>query len=211
MRWVVAFALLLAVPAHAKELVIEEPSQYYVCPKGKTWDEVAKCLRQHGRPEIVRTLAGAKLVRLDQRDGDKWVDTGLYLYVAQKTGWAAAGNFQGGGTDYELLDLAPLTIGKHTGYRLDIGQATPLYVQLDGVTTSLALRRGTYTLLCNGIDGTCLFVTRNCEVLVHGNAYWTFRGAMTIDGNEVKVAGDRGYAGPFCSQAERVFLGWPQT
>jgi hypothetical protein len=47
-------------------------------------------------------------------------------------------------------------------------------------------------------------------MLVNGSAYWAFRGTMQIDGNEVRIAGDRRKAGPFCSHSDRVFLGWPQ-
>ena len=46
---------------------------------------------------------------------------------------------------------------------------------------------------------------------VDGGAYWTFRGVHHVKGNnEIAVLGDRRFAGPFCAQAERVFLGWPQ-
>ncbi len=113
-------------------------------------------------------------------------------------------------TDYEVLEFQPLTIGKHTGYRIDIGQAAPLYMQLDGVTTQMALRRTSQVLFCSPLARDCLHTTR-CEALVRGRAFYTFRGVMKIAGNEVTVSGDRRIAGPFCNQAERVMLGWPQT
>jgi len=206
-RWLVIALLLVA--ARADAIVIEEPGMYYACPKGKTWDEVAKCLRSQGRFEIKKTLTGAKLLFLEQKEGDVWVDAGLYLYTETKAGWQIAGMFQGRGTDYELMDFKTMSVGKHNGYRIDLGQATPLYVQLDGLTTQSALRRSQHAMFCGGQYNTCTFVTTWCEVLVRGQAYWAFRGAMTIAGNAVPIAGDRQYAGPFCSQAERVFLGWP--
>lgn len=210
MRWIVVALLVFRITsARADMLVIEEPGLYYACPKGKTWETVAKCLRTQGRADIVKTVAGGKLVRLDQNEGGKWIDAGVYLYVEDKAGWHIAGMFAGGGTDYELLEFEHLVVGKHTGFRIDIGQASPMFVQLDGLTSSHALRRASMTMFCGGVNNYCLVVTKSCEVLVHGNAYWTFRGAMTINGNEVTVKGDRSYAGPFCTQAERVFLGWP--
>jgi hypothetical protein len=208
MRWLALIALL--VPGTAAGLVIEEPAIYHLCPSGKSWDEVAKCLGKHGRPEIVKSLLGAKLVRLDQRANDVWIDGGIFLYVERKGEWKIAGSFFGHGTDYELLDFKSITVGKHTGHRLDIGQATTLFVQVDGATTTQALRRSTQSLFCGGMTESCSHTTISCEVLVRGRAFWAFRGALTIDGNEVKIAGDRRAAGPFCAQAERVFLGWPQ-
>ena len=78
MRWVVVLVLTL-VPRDAAALEISEPGMYYQCPGGKTWDEVAKCLKKHGRPEILKSLLGAKLVRLDQKEDSQWVDGGVYL------------------------------------------------------------------------------------------------------------------------------------
>ena len=208
MRWL-ALLVLLAVPAHA--LVIEDPGMYYACPQGKTWDAVKQCLDKQGRPAIVRTVDGAKLVRLDQLENGAWVDGGVYLYVEIKKQWKIAGSFFGRGTDYDLQKLEALTIGKHTGFRFEIAQASPLYIQLDGLTTQRATRRVYQTMFCSPNSQYCTQAMRTCEVLVHGGAYWTFRGDLKINGNEVSVTGDRKYAGPFCAQAERVYLGWPQT
>src|SRR5688572_14163365 len=103
MRWLCVLALLPS--AASARLVIEEPGMYYQCPGGKKWDDVAKCLKKHGRPEVVRSLLGAKLVRLDQRESSQWVDGGIYLYVERKGEWKINGTFFGRGTDYELLEF----------------------------------------------------------------------------------------------------------
>jgi hypothetical protein len=208
-RWLVLL-VLLATSARADMLVIEEPGIYYQCPTGKSWDEVTKCLKKHGRPEIVKSLSGAKLVRLDQQENGQWVDGGLYLYIEANKAWKVAGAWFGRGSDYELLDFKPLTVGKHTGHRIDIGQAQALWVQLDGVTAQQAVRRSSQTLFCGGVRNDCTTAMTNCEVLVRGGAFWTFRGVMKVNGNEVSIEGDRKNAGPFCTQAEKVFLGWPQ-
>lgn len=209
MRWLV-LVLVLATPAHA--LVIEEePGMIHACPTGKTWNDVSACLTKHGRPAIVKQIAGARLVRLDQQESGQWVDGGVYLYVEHQGAWKVAGGFFGRGTQYGLLDLQRLTVGTHTGYRIDIGQATPLWVQLDGVTPQVATRRTYQTMFCSPLNHYCTQAVRTCEVLVRGKAYWAFRGAMKMSGNDITIAGDRKLAGPFCAQAERVHLGWPQT
>lgn len=209
MRWLVWIAVLVA-PALADALVIEEPGMYHACPKGKQWDDVAKCLRRHGKLDVVKQRTGAKLVRLDQREGGQWVDGGIYLYVEHDGQWKIAGSFFGRGTDYELLAFEPLAIGKTAGFRIDIGQAALLHVQLDGVTMQQATRRVYQSLFCSPTTSYCAQAVKSCEVLVRGRAYWTFRGDLKINGNEISIAGDRRNAGPFCSQPERVHLGWPQ-
>lgn len=183
---------------------------YHACPGGKTWEDIDKCLRKHGKLHVVRTLADARLVRLDQLENQEWVDAGLYLYAESKGAWKIAGAFFGRGTDYELLDLKPLVVGTHRGFRVDLGQASSLWVQLDGITPMRAVRRAMLTMYCSRERRACTTATRTCEVLVGGRAYWTFHGTERIRGHEIAIEGDRRHAGSWCAQAERVFLGWPQ-
>jgi len=211
-RWLVLIVLLASTStAFARFVVEEERGMFYACPKGKTWKHVETCLKKHGRIAVVKQIAGAKLVRFEQLEDTKWVEAGVFLYAEHLGEWKAAGAYFGRGIEYELLDFKAITIGKHTGYRIDIGQATPLSVQLDGLTTQVATRRAYQTMFCSPLSHYCAQAIQSCEVLVRGHAYWTFRGAMKINGNEVTVAGDRRIAGPFCVQAEKMFLGWPQT
>jgi hypothetical protein len=208
-RWlVIAVVLVSASPGAA--FVVEEPGMYYACPGGKTWATVQSCLEKQGRLAILKQLEGAKLVRLDQQENGQWVDAGVYLYVEQARSWKVNGGFFGRGSDYELLDFTALTIGKSTGYRIDIGQASQVGIQLDGVTTQLATRRIYQTMFCGPSTRYCTIAVKSCEVLVRGRAYWTFRGSLRVDGNEVTIAGDRRLSGPFCRQPEKQMLGWPQ-
>lgn len=209
MRWLV-IVMMLAGTASARMLVIEEPGMYYACPSGKTWAAVEKCLKGQGRPVVIKELQGAKLVRLDQQENGAWVDAGIYLYAEVKSQWKITGGFFGRGTEYELTDFKPHVVGKHAGFRVEIAQASPLYVQLDGLTTRPATRRVYQTLYCSPARNYCTQVVRSCEVLVHGSAYWTFRGRSAQEGDQIVISGDRKLAGPFCAQAERVYLGWPQ-
>src|SRR5687767_6138574 len=115
MRWLVAAIVLFGVlPARAEMLVIEEERGVaYVCRSGKKWDGVAKCLHKQGRPDVIKKIAGAKIVRLDQLEGQTWVDGGVYLYVEKKDGWMVAGTFFGRGTEYELTDFKTMLVGNH--------------------------------------------------------------------------------------------------
>ena len=177
---------------------------YYACPKGKTWSDVQQCLAKHGKPAIVKQAEGAKLVRLDQLENGAWVDGGVYLYAESKAGWQIAGSFFGRGSQYELQTLEPITVGKHAGYRIDLAQASPLHVMLDGVTQQRATRRAYQSLFCSPRGRYCAQALRTCEILVRGGVYWTFRGALKVEGTDVTVTGDRTHAGPFCAQSPRV-------
>jgi hypothetical protein len=203
---------MLASYARADMFVVDdEIGLYRACPTGKDWPAIEKCIAGQGHLTVLRKLTGAILIRLDQLEGKQWVDAGIYLYTEQKTAWRISGSFFGRGTEYEILHFAPFTAGTARGFRIDIGQASSLWVQLDGVTTLPATRRAYQTMFCSAANQNCLQVTESCEVLVRGHAYWTLRGDIRVAGNEVTIAGDRKLAGPFCMQAERAFLGWPQV
>ena len=209
MRWLLLLVLVSGT-ASAEMLVIEEPGMYYACPSGKTWAAVEKCLKGQGRPIVIKEMHGAKLVRLDQLENNVWVDAGIYLYAEVKSQWKIAGGFFGRGTEYELTDFKTHAVGTHTGWRIEIAQASPLFVQLDGLTTRAATRRAYQTLYCSPTRNYCTQVVKSCEVLVNGHAYWTFRGTSAQEGDQIVITGDRKLAGPYCAQAERVYLGWPQ-
>lgn len=202
--------LVLAAPAEANMFVVVDLGMYHACPRGKDWSEVKACLEKQGHLTVLRQLAGAMLVRLDQLEGKQWVDAGVYLYTEHRNQWRISGSFFGRGTDYEVLHFKPFTAGTARGFRIDIGQASNLWVQLDGVTTIPATRRAYQSMFCSPVNQSCVQITHACEVLVRGKAYWTLHANIQVKGNDVTVAGDRKIAGPFCAQAEKVFLGWPQ-
>ncbi len=205
---------LLAVVSTAAvaraRIVIMEPAIVRQCARAPSWDAVEKCLSKLGKPTVVRTLPGAKIVRLDQTRGDvEPFDTGLSLYVPRGKEWHLAGLYEARG-DYELLAAAPLTVAKHTGFRLDIGELLRTGVSPDGVQTVPAVFAMHRVMLCGGDSWRCSEVISACDVLVRGAALWSFHGTLSIADNQIHVTGDRRNGGSFCSVPETQFLGWSQ-
>jgi hypothetical protein len=212
MRWLVAVVLLVAsatATARAK-IVIMEPAIVRQCRSAPSWEAVEKCLKKLGKPSVLRTLPGARVVRLDQKRGEEDFDAGVSLYVERGKEWKLAGLYEARGQDYELLGAEPLSVGKHTGYRLEIGEMIRTGVAPDGIITVPALFAMRRVMLCGGDSWRCTEVTAACDVLVRGATLWSFHGAITIADNKVNISGDRRYTGQFCSVPESEFLGWSQ-
>ena len=207
MRWLVLGLMLVAAARDADAKLVMDPPMVRKCPGAKAWDGVAACLARHGLAQVLRQVAGARLVRFVETGSRQ--ESGLFLYVERKGAWQIGGHWPAYG-DYQLLGFEPLTIGGHKGYRIDIGQIQPFAFVVDDVSPVLAVLRMRHTLFCSGDDYTCPDAVSACEVLVRGNARFAFRGVLAIEGTSVSVTGDRSKAGEQCSVQPRVYLGWSQ-
>ncbi|MBA2545032.1 MAG: hypothetical protein H0V17_35645 [Deltaproteobacteria bacterium] len=210
MRWLICFAIVFAASAVDARLVISEPPMVRKCPKAKTWGLVMSCLAKHSTPKVTRELKGAKLVTLFQKAGSNaTVDTGVLLYIERDGHWQIGGRFENYGGEYTVLGLSALTVGKRTGYRLDLGQASPFTLMVDNISPIPALLRVRRSLLCSGETYACREVTTACEVTVNGLAWYVFRGTLTIQEDSIAVVdGDRDRAGAHCAASQKVYLGW---
>jgi hypothetical protein len=207
-RWLILIIMLAASTADARRLVISDPPMVRKCPKGKTWNEVVTCLGKHYQPKVTKEVKGAKLVTLFQKAGDgKLIDSGVLLYIERNGAWQIGGRFETYGGEYTVFGLAPITIGKASGFKLDIGQATPISVMVE-TTPVPALQRMHRTMFCNGDSYSCPEATTSCDVSVDGGTWYLFRGTLTYEDNQVSVAGDRERAGPYCNVSPKVYLGW---
>ncbi len=199
--------------ASARRIVISEPPMVHACPGAKTWPLVERCLAALGKLQLERSLPKAKLVRVVTYEDQTTYDAGIYLYLQRPDGsWSLGGMFEGAmsrGSSYTVLQLAPETIERHTGYRLELGQIVRTMGSLDGVTVVPIIRRTKRVLFCSGVSYGCPDATTQCEVLTHGKAVFTFRSTLVFEKGLVRVVGDRSHAGPACDTTERVFLGWP--
>ena len=208
MRWLVACLVACASVAAAK-IVIMEPAIVRQCSHAPSWDGVEKCLKKLGKPTVVRDMLGGKLVQLVQPSGDEGFDTGLSLFVPRGNQWKLGGLYEASG-QYELLAAVPLTVQKHTGFRIDIGELLRTSVSLDNVTATPAVFAMHRVLLCGGDDWHCANVVVGCDVFVRGGVMWSFHGTLSISDNQVRVTGDRKLAGAMCSVGETQYLGWSQ-
>jgi len=179
------------------------------CPRAKTWNLVMSCLAQHATPKLSREVKGAKLVTLWSKGGTgPMTDNGVLLYIERNGQWQIGGRFETYGGEYAVLGLSTVTIGKRTGYRLDIGQATPVTVMVDAISPVQGTQRMRRSMFCSGDSYACPEAITSCDVSVNGNAWYVFRGTLGFEDNAVNVIGDRGRAGQQCNVGQKVYLGW---
>ena len=183
--------------AFAEMIVIMDPPMVRACPRAPTWQGITQCLVKHGStPYVVREAPHAKLVQIDQADSNPR-DAGVLLYIEEPKQWVLAGLYMQG-TTYEVLAFEPITIKQHTGYRIDIGFSNPTVASVDGLSSIQALQRGRLSMFCSGVSWSCSEVVTSCEILVHGNAWWSFHGNVTVGDSKLTVTGDPSVTGQGC-------------
>jgi hypothetical protein len=209
MRWLLALIVVMTVvdTADARRLVISEPPMVRRCPKFRAWNQVMTCLNQHYTAKLTKEVKGAKLVTLFTKNTPA-VDSGVLLYIERGGNWQLGGRYETYGGEYSVLGLAPVTIGKRSGYRLDLGQVTPVSLMVDATASVMATQRLHRAMFCTGDSYHCPEATVACDVLVEGNAWHVFRGTLSYEENIVNVAGDRDHAGPYCNVSPKTYLGW---
>lgn len=146
MRWLIPWSIAVVLvfdAGTADAFVVMEPVAH-VCTRGKTWEDIHKCLASHGVPTVLHAAKGVRLVGLKQTNGTAILDAGVYLYVERKTEWTIGGLFEGHGTMFEVLAFAA---NAHTGYRLDIGQALPTSVLQEDGTIAAGTQRLHHVIL----------------------------------------------------------------
>jgi hypothetical protein len=211
-RWLICLGILFAASgADARRLVIQDPPMVRKCPRAKTWNLVMSCLAQHYTPKLAREVKGAKLVTLLQKTGNgTLIDSGVLLYVERNGVWQVGGRYETYNGEYAILGLSPVTIGKRTGFRLDLGQVVTTTIMVDAVSPVAATLRLRRSMFCNGDSYGCPEVTTSCDVSVDGKAWYVFRGTLGFEENIVTVTGDRERAGPNCNVNPKIYLGWSQ-
>jgi hypothetical protein len=205
-----ALVVMSATATARAKIVVMDPPLVRACPTGATWEYIDKCLHKQGKPTILRSFPTARLVQLQQISGGVPSDAGVFLYMQRGNQWRLSGLYENRGAEYEVLAMNEITVGKHAGFRIDIGQLFRSAVQPDGFTSVPALFAMKQSMFCGGDSWRCTEVTTACDVYVHGAATYSFRGSVTIGENQVKITGDRDHLGPFCSAPETEFLGWTQ-
>jgi hypothetical protein len=204
-RLVFALAMLIAHEAAAR--VVLDPPLVRRCPTGKTWGEIVTCLSKNATVKVLEQRAGAKLVRLALKQS-YGVESGLLLYVERRGLWRVGGYMSSYRQDFQLLGFEAMKVGKHEGYRIDVGQVADTRVNIDDISPVPAIIRTRRSLYCSGNQYRCSEVTTLCEVLVHGNTRFVFRGKVSIEDDAVHVKGDTARAGQYCVVEPRVSLDW---
>lgn len=202
---VICCVLLVAGEASAAVKLKLRPTIADMCPTATSWGGITSCLAKHGTAKLLRKHQGARLVRWT---GGKDGDAMMLLYVERNGGWQIGGQDRDYNRDSQLLAFEPITVGKRTGYRIEIGRASPLPLLIDGISPVDAELRTKESLFCGGDSRRCAGVTTSCEVLVRGSARFAFRGTIVIEDDTVHVKGDRSKASEHCDLSEGELLDW---
>lgn len=208
--WLVLGIVLLSTIAHARRLVIMEPTIAMRCPRAPTWEAMDKCVRNFGRPTTLKDQPDLKILAVASPSTPSY-GLGIFLFLRKDKAWILGGMQEGDRLD--LLSAAPITLNRHAGYRLEIGQTLRTSVMQDDGTATPGIVRYLRTLYCSGDNYNCTQVISLCEVFVGGKVTQLFRGTISVkDQNLLEVDGDRSRAGTSCRVGERAYLGWsPNT
>ena len=200
MKRIVVLALLLATAGTAsarRKRVVHIPTIGELCPGGAEWDKVTACIKRQSPFKLLRDESGVKLVQIAENSRF----SGLYIYTHDKQ-WKLQGEIRLHQA-HDLLAFERVTMGKRSGFRVDVGTSTPSAITIDGETTLPAVFRYKLTSLCF-LNSYCMQMTTSCDVLLRGKAYYAFRGKVVYERGQIKVVGDRSNAGQYCQQAELV-------
>ncbi|HEY5951983.1 MAG TPA: hypothetical protein VIV40_41085 [Kofleriaceae bacterium] len=197
---VICFVAALAFAGRADaRRVVHIPTLEEVCPGNDDWAKVGECIKRHGAFTVVREEANLKVVSL----GEQSRFAGIYIYMHGKT-WRMHGQLRIS-EPHDVLDFSHVTFGNHVGVRLDVGLTTPMSFSIDGETSeTMGLFRQTLTLLCFEDGVGCTQMTTACDLMLHGKAYYSFRGKLRYANHQLEVIGDRRIAGDYCAQPELV-------
>jgi hypothetical protein len=191
----------------ASARVVMAPTIPRMCPAGKTWEQVDKCLARFGKVTVERDLGGAKLVRVNGEGGGFRVP-GLYLYAQSGPRWKLAGMYETSGDEVEIVGFQRIKLAKHTGYRMDVGFTTAATSDVDSEVARPAILQEKLAVFCSGFNYACFSVITSCDLLVEGRSTASFRATLTFEGDVVHVRGDRSRASTFCQTPETEPLGW---
>ena len=197
-RYVVIALLAGMIGTASSRRVVHIPTIAELCPANADWDKLAACVKRQAPFTLIRNDANLKLLHIA---GDRRNFGGYYVFTHDKQ-WQLYGTaplYQAA----DLLQFERVTLGSRTGYRIDVGTTSASAISLDGETSIPAVIRYRLTSLCFG-GGYCTNVITGCDVLVHGRAYFTFRGKLVHENKQIKIAGDRSRAGQYCAQGELV-------
>ncbi|MEO8549354.1 MAG: hypothetical protein ABI678_05260 [Kofleriaceae bacterium] len=194
MRWLLALVViaLAGQPATAK-IVIMEPPLARACETAGSWPKLMECMAKHGlRATIVRSLDGAKLVKVTPASADDGRQIEAFaIYVEKAKSWKLGGMLRSGmqEQDVEVVQFERITLGTKHGFRFDIASSQGSFVSLDSMTSISSQLRQVQATFCNGTSYNCLTIVPQCTQLVEGQAYIAFAGRIELGENQVKVVG----------------------
>jgi hypothetical protein len=177
------------------------PTPEEMCERNKSWAKLVKCLSKGGN--TVKTLYDLGKGRLIAVQGNPSYDSAaVYLYTQQGARWQRMGGYFATNPTTEILSFARLK--NENGYRLEQGQifkssalTGERFPGADQTRVPVTLRRKTTSICLD--NGYCQTIISSCDALVDGKTRWSFHGTVLIDHGQVRVKGDRSFAGQVCA------------
>jgi hypothetical protein len=130
----------------------------------------------------------------------------VYIYAQKGGRWNRLSGYFSISSTTEVLSFVRLK--KENGYRLEQGQIYKTvaavgeqqrFAGADQTRIPVTMRRKNTTVCLD--NGYCQTFVTQCDALVDGKARWSFRGTLLIDHGNIRLSGDRTYAGQVCGPA----------
>jgi hypothetical protein len=174
-----------------------------LCERNTSWPKLVKCLGKGGN--TVKTLFDVGKGRVVSVTGNpSYGSASVYVYTQRNNRWERMNAYFASNPSTEILSFERL---KHeNGYRLEQGSIMKSsaftgerFPGAEQTRVQVTLRRKT-TAICLD-NGYCQQLVTSCDALVDGKTRWSFRGTLRIDHGQVRMSGDRAYAGQVCAPA----------
>jgi hypothetical protein len=184
-RSLVAFGLVAAVlaaaptVAHAKPKLVlsDDLPASDVCPRGKTWPIVQRCLdkvyrRTKARVEVAFGNDKLKVVSATTSADDRH----LIVYAQLDTEWFRTTVALRSSSAWEVLAIEAFPSAHGEGVRIDVGTSsrTGFVIAPGAVVRGIVRRRISH--VCVPGELACRSLQSGCEAYAHGKVYWLFRG-----------------------------------
>jgi hypothetical protein len=174
------------------------------CGTGKTWKQVAACLKKQGGAKIVYDTPTAKVVQIPFGGGTD--ASRLWLFIQTEKGpWIRASYSGYTNPQTELLGVTPYTAEVAAGLRVDIGNTVRTSFSSEQGAVTRGILRRVNTTVCLPTGWICRTITTACDAYVHGHLLWSFQAQIVwkaASGLRLRV--DTSHAGGMCTPAKSM-------
>jgi len=173
------------------------------CDRDKSWPKLHGCLQRGGNSVTeLYDLDRAKLVTV--RGGSTTNDTAaVYLFLLRDGVWQRANVYSTVNPTNEILSFGRMQ--KTRAYKLEVGTVSTVMTTLGENWVGRVTMRRLLTTVCLDDTGYCRSLFTQCDALIDGKTYWSFRGTLSIEKGAIRVTGDASRAGALCAPPRSLF------
>jgi hypothetical protein len=171
------------------------------CDRGASWPKLHSCLQRGGNSvNELYDLDGAKLVTVRRATSDT---AAVYLFLLRDGVWQRANVYNSVNPTTEILSFGRMK--KTRGYKLEVGTVSTIATALGEERVRKVTLRRLISTVCLDETGYCRSVFTQCDALIDGKAYWSFRGKLAIENTRILLTGDTTHAGTVCAPPRSLF------